>query len=249
MKAFSKYLFFALFVGVSVIPAFASIVGKKAPNFSAQAVIDGKIQDISLQDFEGKNKILVFYPADFSFICPTELFALQDNLSEFEKRNAILIAVSVDQIYSHQKWLNTPKQDGGVQGITYPIASDVTKKITQAYHVLDDQSGTALRGVFIIDISNIVQAAMIYNMSIGRNTQEILRVLDAVIFTQEHGAVCPANWQEGKDGMKATQKGLIDYLNNEPHTRSLDRNGDLEGPLVPGLTSQGFSGDKKDNHE
>ena len=109
----------------------SSIVGKKAPDFKIEAVVLGEPKEIALSDFEGKNKVLIFYPADFSFICPTELFSIQDKLKEFEQRNAVIIAFSIDQIYSHEKWLETPKKEGGIQGITYPIASDVTKKVSR----------------------------------------------------------------------------------------------------------------------
>ncbi len=196
-----------------------TIVNKPAPAFTAQAMVAGEISQISLADYEGKNKILIFYPADFSFICPTELFAFQDKLAEFEKRNTVLIAFSVDQIYAHQKWLETPKNEGGIQGITYPIVSDINKSIAHAYHVLDEKDGVALRGVVIIDTNNIVQALNVYNTSIGRNIDEVLRVLDAVLFTQEHGHVCPANWEKGDEGMEASHDGLKKYLkekeNNE----------------------------------
>ncbi len=209
-----------LIFGLANISAFiavpcSSIVGKKAPNFKAQAVVDGQIKEISLSDFEGKNKVLIFYPADFSFICPTELFAFQEQKPEFEKRNTVLIAFSVDQIYSHEKWLNTPKKEGGVKGITYPIASDITKKISSTYMTLDDKQQIDLRGIFIIDTNNIIQAASIYNMSVGRSTDEVLRVLDAVLFTQEHGQVCPANWKKGKKGLDATPEGVKKYLTEE----------------------------------
>jgi len=192
-----------------------AVVGQKAPDFSAKAVIQGEVKDISLADYEGKNKILIFYPADFSFICPTELFAFQDKLKEFESKNTVLIAISVDQVPTHQKWLETPKDKGGIEGITYPIISDVTKKISSAYMTLDPKEGNALRGVFIIDKANIVQAASIYNMSIGRDIGEVMRVLEAVLFTQEHGQVCPANWHKGEEGMTPDKEGLENYLNKK----------------------------------
>ena len=208
------FLCLSLFMSFTVLAAdvASSIVGKKAPDFKAEAVILGEPKEISLADFEGKNKVLIFYPADFSFICPTELFSFQDKLKEFQERNAVVIAFSIDQIYSHEKWLETPRNDGGIQGITYPIVSDVTKKIARDYMTLDESKGVALRGVFVIDKNNIVQAASVYNMNIGRNTDEVLRILDAIIFTQEHGQVCPANWAKGQKGLDATEKGLKDYL-------------------------------------
>lgn len=192
-----------------------TIIGQQAPGFTAEAVVDDEIKKISLSDYAGKNKILVFYPADFSFICPTELFAFQEKIEEFNKRNAVILAASVDQVYTHQKWLEIPRSQGGVQGISYPLISDVKKEISRAYGALNEEHGNTFRGVFIIDKNNIVQAAIIYNDSIGRDINEVLRVLDAVLFTQEHGQVCPANWAKGQDGMTATQNGLKDYLKEE----------------------------------
>lgn len=189
-----------------------TVVGQKAPAFNAKAVVNGEIKDISLADYAGKNVILIFYPADFSFICPTELFAFQDKIKEFESKNTVLIALSVDQVYSHQKWLETPRDKGGIQGITYPIVSDVNKKISSAYMTLDPKEGVALRGVFIIDTDGIIQASSIYNTSIGRDIPEVMRVLDAMLFTKEHGQVCPANWHKGDQGLKTTQEDLEKYL-------------------------------------
>lgn len=190
-----------------------SLVGKSAPEFKAKAIVDGEIKEISLSDYNGKNKILIFYPADFSFVCPTELFAFQEKLKEFEERNTILIAISIDQVYAHQRWLESPRDEGGIKGIAYPIASDVTKKISTDYQTLDENESVALRGLIIIDKNNIVQAQSIYNVSVGRDINEVLRVLDAILFTQEHGQVCPANWAKGQKAMTATQDGLKKYLN------------------------------------
>lgn len=196
---------------VSATPCF-SLVGQKAPDFKAKAMVDGEIKEISLSDYAGKNKILIFYPADFSFICPTELFAFQEKIKDFEERNTALIAISVDQIYSHQRWLESPRDEGGIKGITYPIASDITKKISTDYQTLDEKEGVALRGLIIIDKNNIVQAQAIYNTSVGRDITETVRVLDAILFAQEHGQVCPANWAKGQNGITPTQDGLKEYL-------------------------------------
>lgn len=190
-----------------------TLVGQNAPDFKAKAIIDGQTKEISLADFAGKNKILIFYPADFSFICPTELFAFQEKLKDFEERNTILIAISVDQIYSHERWLETPRKEGGIKGITYPLLSDITKKISTDYQVLDAKESIALRGLVFIDKNNIVQAQSIYNLNVGRDIGETLRILDAILFTQEHGQVCPANWEKGQKGMTATKEGLKEYLN------------------------------------
>ncbi len=192
-----------------------SLIGKPAPEFKAKAVVDGETKEISLADYEGKNKILIFYPADFSFICPTELFAFQEKIKEFEDRNAVLIAISVDQIYSHERWLEYPRNEGGIKGIKYPVASDITKKISTDYQVLDEKESVALRGLIIIDKNNIVQAQAVYNLNVGRDINETLRVLDAILFTQEHGQVCPANWAKGQKAITPTQDGLKEYVNEK----------------------------------
>lgn len=211
-------LMFGLFCMVNA-HEMLTIVGKQAPDFTAEAVVDDEIKKVSLSDYASKNKILVFYPAAFSFICPTELFAFQEKIEEFNKRNAVILATSVDQIYTLQKWLEIPRSQGGVQGISYPLLSDVKKEISRAYGTLNEAQGNAFRGVFIIDKNNIVQAAIIYNDSIGRDIAEVLRVLDAVLFTQEHGQVCPANWAKGQNGMTATQDGLKEYLKENDETK------------------------------
>lgn len=193
----------------------SSLVGQKAYDFKAQAVVDGETKDVSLSDFKDKFKILIFYPADFSFVCPTELFAFQDKKEEFDKRNAQLMAVSVDQVYSHQAWLEKPRNEGGIEGITYPLLSDVTKAISCAYGVLDGKKGISLRGVIIIDPKDIIQHVSINNESVGRSIDEVLRTLDGIIFTLDHGDVCPANWQKGQETIKPTEEGLKEYLKNQ----------------------------------
>ncbi len=187
------------------------LVGKRAPSFSCQAIVNEEVKDIYFEDFKDAYKVLFFYPLDFTFVCPTELHAFQESISEFEQRNAVILGVSVDSVYSHLAWLAQPKEQGGIQGITYPLLSDITKSISRAYEVLDEDKGIALRGIFIIDNENIVQVAQINNLSLGRNTQEVLRLLDAVHFTKEHGQVCPANWTEEEKGLKPTQEGLKEY--------------------------------------
>jgi len=137
-------------------------VGQKAPDFSCEAVINKQIKKISLSDFDGKYKILFFYPLDFTFVCPTELHAFQALLPEFEKRNVQLLGVSVDSVYSHLAWLNTPKEKGGIAGISYPLLSDINKTIAKEYGVLDDCQGVAFRGVFVIDKNNIIQSNSVY---------------------------------------------------------------------------------------
>jgi peroxiredoxin 2/4 len=191
------------------------IIGKKAPYFSCQALIDNSIRHVSLDDFKESYKIIFFYPLDFSFVCPTELHAFQDGYQEFKDRNATVLGISVDSIYSHQAWLAQPKTQGGIQGISYPLLSDITKSIARSYGVLNENEGVAYRGVFLLDQNNIVQALQVNNMNLGRNSKEILRLLDALIFTEKHGESCPANWSNDQEGIQATSQGVIDYFNKK----------------------------------
>lgn len=216
MKKITLILLASLALSPTLMPGIcATLVGQKAPDFKAKAIVDGQTKEISLSDFNGKNKILIFYPADFSFICPTELFAFQEKIKDFQERNTVLIAISVDNIYSHERWLESPRDEGGVKGITYPIASDITKKMSTDYQTLDEKEGVALRGLIIIDTDNIIQAQSVYNMNVGRDITEVLRVLDAILFIQEHGQVCPANWAKGQAALTPTHNGLKEYLKEE----------------------------------
>jgi peroxiredoxin (alkyl hydroperoxide reductase subunit C) len=187
-------------------------IGHQAPNFSCQAVVNNQLKHLSLSDYTGKYKLLFFYPLNFTFVCPTELHALQDSLSEFEKRNTQVLAVSVDSAHSHLAWLATPKNRGGIEGISFPLLSDLTKKISQDYQVLNDEAGVALRGVFLIDKENLVQYAAINNLSLGRNINELVRLVDALTHVENHGEVCPADWNTGKKAMKASRDGLKEYF-------------------------------------
>lgn len=187
-------------------------VGKKAPNFNADAVINGSIVNISLDDFAGKYKVLFFYPLDFTFVCPTELHAFQEHKKAFDERNVEVLGCSIDSVHSHQAWLNTPKSAGGIQGITYPLMSDINKYIARDYEVLHPTDGVALRGLFIIDQDNVVQASMVNNLPLGRNVQEIIRLIDALQHHEEHGNVCPANWTKEKPSLQATLNGVKEYF-------------------------------------
>ena len=188
-------------------------MGRKAPDFSAKAVVKGKIVDqYSLASSLGKYVVLFFYPLDFTFVCPTELHAFQEKLGEFKKRNAVLIACSIDSCYSHCAWLNTPKAKGGIEGIEYPLISDLNKTIARDYQVLEEESGVAYRGLFVLDKKGIVRHQLINDLPIGRSVDETLRVLDALIFHEQHGEVCPANWKAGEKAMKANAEGLTQYF-------------------------------------
>lgn len=185
------------------------LVGKKAPDFKAGAVQNLQfIESLSLKDFPGKSIVLFFYPLDFTFVCPTELHAFQAKLHEFEKRNAQVIGCSVDSCYAHHAWLSIPKEKGGIQGITYPILSDLNKTIARDYDVLFEEEGIAYRGLFLIDSLGVVRHQVVNDLPIGRSIDEALRTLDALLFHEKHGEVCPANWQIGQKSMEPTQAGL-----------------------------------------
>jgi peroxiredoxin 2/4 len=190
------------------------LIGKPAPGFTCKAIINGQIVDVSLDTFSGI-KVLFFYPADFSFVCPTELHAFQDSIGEFEKRKTAVIGISVDSVYCHSAWLSQPKEQGGIAGITYPLLSDITKQISRSYDVLDESSGTAVRALFIIDAKNIIQSAQINNLSLGRNVSEVLRLVDAVQFVESHGEACPANWTPGDEGIVRTHEGVVGYFHHK----------------------------------
>lgn len=187
-------------------------IGRKAPAFACDAVVDGSIKRIDLDDFSGQYKVLFFYPLDFTFVCPTELHAFQDALPAFKERNVAVIGCSVDSAYSHSAWLRTPKKQGGIQGVTYPLLADINKEVARSYGVLDAEQGVALRGVFIIDACDVIQCASVNNLPLGRNVHEVLRLIDALQFSEKNGQVCPANWQQGEKAMHPTDKGVADYF-------------------------------------
>lgn len=205
----------------------ANLIGKKAPNFTAQAVINGGeiVEKFSLSDLKGKYTVLFFYPKDFTFVCPTELHAFQEKLEEFKKRNTEVVAVSTDTEMSHWGWLQVPKNKGGIQGVAYPIVADTNKTISEDYDVLvgeytyNEQGDEvvegeliAYRALFLIDKDGIVRHSLINDLPLGRNVDEALRMVDALQFFEKNGQVCPANWQKGSEGMKATHTGTAEYL-------------------------------------
>lgn len=205
-----------------------SLVLKKAPNFTAAAVINGEeiVDNFSLSQFLGNQYVVFFfYPKDFTFVCPTEILAFQDLLPEFEKRNVAVVGCSTDTEESHLAWLNVPRDKGGIQGVTFPIVADTAKTIATNFGVLAGDytyneegeltfEGTpiALRGTYLIDKEGIVRHCIINDFPLGRNINDTLRLVDALQYTEKHGEVCPANWEEGKDAMKATREGVANYL-------------------------------------
>jgi alkyl hydroperoxide reductase subunit AhpC len=187
-------------------------VQQKAPDFTAKAVVEHEFKDIKLSDYQGKYVVLFFYPLDFTFVCPTEIVAFSDRLKEFEKRDAQVIAVSVDSHFTHLAWKKTDRKEGGLGDIHYPIVSDLTKAIARSYGVLLEGSGVALRGLFVIDKGGVIRHVTVNDLPIGRNIDEVLRVLDALQFSERHGEVCPANWRPGAAGMKADPDGSKAYF-------------------------------------
>ena len=189
------------------------LVGKQAPDFNVNAVVEGKIvNNFSLNQFKGQYVILFFYPLDFTFVCPTELHAFQEQLEEFEKRETQVIGCSVDSCYSHLAWLNTPKNKGGIEGIDYPLIADLNKTIAKDYDVLMTQEGIAYRGLFLIDKEGVVQHQVVNNLPLGRSVAEAIRILDALIYFEKNGEVCPANWQTGKKTFKPSHDELKKYF-------------------------------------
>jgi peroxiredoxin 2/4 len=209
----------------------AVLVGKKAPVFSATAVVNGGeiVNDFSLEQYLGKKYVVFFfYPADFTFVCPTELLAFQDKLKEFEKRKVAVVGCSVDSEFSHWKWLQTELKDGGIKGVKYPLVADLSKTISENYDVLAGNydyseegdivfKGTpmAYRGLFLIDKEGVVRHQTVNDMPLGRSVSETLRMVDALQFFEENGEVCPADWHKGDKAMKATQKGVAEYLSKK----------------------------------
>lgn len=193
------------------------LVGKPAPDFDVKATINGNqiVDSYTLASLKGKYVVLFFYPKDFTFVCPTELHAFQDKLSEFESRGVQLVGCSVDSEFSHFAWQSTEKGKGGIQGVTYPLLADFNKTIARDYDVLDEASGAAYRGLFLIDKDGIVRHQVVNDMPLGRNVEEALRMVDALQYNEEHGEVCPANWAKGKDAIKATHDSVSSYLANQ----------------------------------
>jgi peroxiredoxin 2/4 len=190
-----------------------TLVTKPAPDFTATAVMPDNCfeENFKLSSYRGKYVVLFFYPLDFTFVCPSEIIAFDAALEKFHKKNAEVIGVSVDSHFTHLAWKNTPRDQGGIGQIRYPLVADLNKQIAADYGILLD-AGIALRGLFLIDKAGVVQHALINNLPLGRNVDEALRMLDALQFVEAHGEVCPANWREGQEAMKPTAEGVAKYL-------------------------------------
>ncbi|MHC4269910.1 MAG: peroxiredoxin C [Planctomycetota bacterium] len=191
------------------------LVTKEAPDFTAAAVLpDGSIKEnFKLSDLRGKYVVLFFYPLDFTFVCPTEIIAHDKRLDEFKKRKVEVVAVSIDSQFSHFSWRNTPVNKGGIGPVQFPMVADVNHEITRAYGV-EHPASIALRASFLIDKDGNVRHQVVNDLPLGRNVDEMLRVVDALQFHEKHGEVCPAGWQKGEDGMKPTADGVADYLSS-----------------------------------
>ena len=190
----------------------AAFVTLPAPDFKATALVNGQfVEHFTLSQFAGKKVVLFFYPLDFTFVCPTEILAFSDAISEFKDRNTVVLGVSVDSHFSHAAWANTDRKEGGIKGLTFPLVSDLNKTIAADYGVLLG-AGIALRGLFIVNEKGILKHITVNDNSLGRNVEEVLRVLDAVDFSEKHGEVCPANWKKGEKAMKASSDGLKAYV-------------------------------------
>jgi peroxiredoxin (alkyl hydroperoxide reductase subunit C) len=190
-----------------------SLIGKKAPDFKAPAVVDNLLGELDSADLRGKWAVVFFYPLDFTFVCPTEILAFSDAAPQFKELGCEVVAVSVDSQFSHYAWIRTPKNQGGLGEINIPLVSDLNKEIARSYDCLNEEAGVAFRGVFLLDPEGVVQSAIINNLPVGRNVNEVLRTLKAFQYVTSHdGEVCPANWEEGSDTMKESPDGVAQYL-------------------------------------
>jgi peroxiredoxin (alkyl hydroperoxide reductase subunit C) len=189
------------------------LVTQQAPGFTAPAVMpDGTIKDdFTLSDLRGKYVVLFFWPLDFTFVCPTEIVAHDHRMAQFRERGVEVVGVSIDSQFTHFTWRNTPVAEGGIGAVQFPMVADIKHEITRAYGV-EHPDGVALRASFLIDKHGIVQHQVVNNLPLGRNVDEMLRVVDALQFTEEHGEVCPAGWHKGDTGMQPTAAGVSDYL-------------------------------------
>ena len=191
------------------------LVGREAPDFTAPAVLaDGTIVDeFNLKtEIKGKNAVIFFYPLDFTFVCPSELIAFSKRIAEFEKRNTRVIGVSIDSHFTHNAWRNTAVNDGGIGAVGYPLVADMTHGICKDYEVETPDGAVAYRGSFLIDTNGIVRHQVVNDLPLGRNVDEMIRMVDALLFHEEHGEVCPAGWNKGDAGMQASPAGVASYL-------------------------------------
>ncbi len=189
------------------------LVTQPAPDFTAAAVLpDGSIkEDFKLSDLRGKYVVLFFYPLDFTFVCPSEIIAHDHRVAKFKELGVEVVGVSIDSQFSHFAWRETPVEKGGIGRVGFPLVADIKHEITQAYGI-EHPAGVALRGSFLIDKAGVVQAQIVNNLPLGREVDEMVRLVEALQFTEQHGEVCPAGWKKGQKGMKPTAEGVAAYL-------------------------------------
>jgi peroxiredoxin (alkyl hydroperoxide reductase subunit C) len=192
------------------------LVAKEAPDFTAPAVMpNGVIEDnFKLSALRGKYVVLFFWPLDFTFVCPTEIIAHDNRIKQFEENEVAVVGISIDSQYTHFAWRETEVKAGGIGSVNFPMVADITHEITNAYGI-EHPDGVAMRASFLIDKEGIVQHQVVNNLPLGRNVDEMLRMVDALKFTEKYGDVCPAGWQKGETGMKPTAEGVADYLSKE----------------------------------
>lgn len=190
------------------------LVGKSAPSFSAPAVLPSSeiVDDFKLSDLKGNYVVLFFWPLDFTFVCPTEIIAHDRRIDAFDQRGVKVVGISIDSQFTHFAWRSTPVDQGGIGPVRFPIVADVKHDIAKAYGIEHPDVGVALRASFLIDREGIVQHQVVNNLPLGRNVDEMLRMIDALQFTEAHGEVCPAGWNKGDEGMTPTTEGVADYL-------------------------------------
>jgi len=190
-------------------------ISKPAPDWAGKAVVNGEFKDLKLSDYKGKYLVFFFYPLDFTFVCPTEIIAFSDRVEEFKKINTEVIAVSVDSVFTHLAWINTPRTEGGLGKMKIPILADLTKQISKDYGVLLEDAGHTLRGLFIIDGKGILRQITMNDLPVGRSVDETLRLVQAFQYTDQHGEVCPAGWKPGADTIIPDPKEKLSYFNKQ----------------------------------
>ena len=210
-----------LALSLSIVAASHSLLARqKAPNFSNVNAVTGEdFTKISVSQFKGKYLVLLFYPFDFTYVCPTEIIAFSENMDKFRELNTEVLGISTDSHFTHLAWIKTERNQGGIGKINFPLVADISKQISRDYGVLvedpeDDLYGAALRGLFIIDGNGVIRSIQINDAPVGRSVEETLRLIKAFEYTDKHGEVCPAGWQKGDDGMTPTTEGVADYLSS-----------------------------------
>lgn len=211
-------MIFNLLISICAAIDLKAAIGKQAPAFTAEAVVNGDFQKVSLSDYAGKYLVFFFYPMDFTFVCPTEIIAFSDRVEEFRKIGAEVVACSVDSHFTHKAWINTPRQEGGLGQMNIPLVADLTKQIGRDYGVLIEDQGITLRGLFIIDPAQVIRQITINDLPVGRDVDETLRLVQAFQYVDKHGEVCPAGWKPGKDTIDTNDK--LKYFKKQPEKKS-----------------------------